>query len=452
MNLEWRDIALPEIASPEERPTVPENVLQERCVQAYANAGTDWLVVYADREHSANLTFLTDFDPRFEEAILLLGPANQRTLLVGNEGLGYTNMAGLDIEIVLCQSLSLMGQDRTKAPSLEDVLREAGIKSGQSVGVIGWKYLEPSERSEAFIGFFAPAVLVDGLRALVGDPAGVSDTTWVLMHQTKGLRAKNDADQIAVFEWAAARATRAIHGIVRSIRPGLTELQAVSNMRFAGEPLSAHVMLASGQDEIVGLRSPTARIIQQGDGATTAIGYWGGLGCRAGLIEEIAPEFIEKLAMPYYRSIVTWYQTVRLGAQGSEIYQSVAEVLEKGNLKSLLNPGHLTSYDEWFNTPVRPGSADKIHSGMAFQCDIIPTPLPPGWAVNCEDPLVFADEELRGKLKDQFPAVWSRIEQRRNFMSHELGIDIADELLPLSSMPAYFPPLWLSPSKGLALA
>jgi hypothetical protein len=451
MNLEWRKLALPEIAVPEERPTVPEQVLAKRCVQAYEIAEVDWLVVYADREHSANLTYLTNFDPRFEEAILLLGPADQRILLVGNEGMGYASQAGLDLEFVLCQPLSLMGQDRTRAPSLVDVLGEAGIGSGQSIGLVGWKYLEPEEQSDAFVGIFVPAVLVDGLRTLAGDPLAVHDATWVLMHATKGLRATNDVNQIAVFEWAASRATHAIHNIVRSIRPGLTEFQAVSNMRFAGEPLSAHVMFASGHDEIVGLRSPTARIIQRGDGATTAVGYWGGLGCRAGLVEEDAPDFLEKLALPYYRGIVTWYQSVRLGAQGSEIFQAVAEVLDAGNLRSLLNPGHLTSYDEWVNTPVRPGSVDLIHSGMAFQCDIIPTPLPPGWAVNCEDPLIFADKELRGKLDSEYPAVSARIEQRRKFMTQELGIEIADEVLPLSSMPAYFPPLWLSPSKGLAL-
>ena len=36
-------------------------------------AGYDRLVVYADREHSANLSFLTGFDPRFEEALLVVG-------------------------------------------------------------------------------------------------------------------------------------------------------------------------------------------------------------------------------------------------------------------------------------------------------------------------------------------------------------------------------------------
>ena len=43
-----------------------------------AGRGYDRLVVYADREHSANLAYLTGFDPRFEEAILVVGPDGSR--------------------------------------------------------------------------------------------------------------------------------------------------------------------------------------------------------------------------------------------------------------------------------------------------------------------------------------------------------------------------------------
>src|SRR6185295_9437338 len=47
-------------------------------------------IVYADREHFANLAYLTGFDPRFEEALLLLMPEGSPTLLVGNEDMAYT--------------------------------------------------------------------------------------------------------------------------------------------------------------------------------------------------------------------------------------------------------------------------------------------------------------------------------------------------------------------------
>jgi hypothetical protein len=41
--------------------------------------------VYADREHSANVSYLTGFDPRFEEAILVVGATAEPAILVGNE-------------------------------------------------------------------------------------------------------------------------------------------------------------------------------------------------------------------------------------------------------------------------------------------------------------------------------------------------------------------------------
>ena len=51
------------------------------------------VVVYADREHSANLSYLTGFDPRFEEAVLIVGrdgepadPRRQRVLGHGRRG------------------------------------------------------------------------------------------------------------------------------------------------------------------------------------------------------------------------------------------------------------------------------------------------------------------------------------------------------------------------------
>ena len=63
---------------------------------------------------------------------------------------------------------------------------------------------------------------------------------------------------------------------------------------------------------------------------------------------------------------------------------------------------------------------------MPFQVDIIPTPMRAGWALNCEDGVVFADAPLRAELKARHPAVAQRIEARRRFVRDELGIQIRD--------------------------
>ncbi len=451
MKVVWRDVRLPDFGQTEEPPEIPTRIYEERCRRAYAQASVDWLVVYGDREHYANLTYLTGFDPRFEEAILLLGPSAQQILVVGNEGLGYTGIAQLPVEVLLCQSFSLMGQDRRLAPRLSDVLASAGIRKGQRVGLVGWKYLEPEEQEGGFTGFFAPAMLVDSLRRVVGDAAALVESTPILMHPTRGIRAINEVEQIAAFEWTSTRASLAVSRVIQGIKPGISEMQAVANMAYTGETLAAHVMLSAARDSVVGLRSPTTRRIERGDAATVGIGYWGGLCSRAGLVQDEDAEYLATVAFPYFRGIATWYQTARLGLAGGTMVTEIEEALKPGGLRSLLNPGHLTSLDEWLHSPMRPDSTEQIASGMAFQCDVIPVPMPLGYTINCEDPVVFADAELRGEMQRRYPLVWSRMQARQQFMRDELGLRIGDELLPLSVMPAYLAPLWLSPSHVLTL-
>jgi len=239
-------------------------------------------------------------------------------------------------------------------------------------------------------------------------------------------------------------------------RPGISEQDAVAAMPYAGEPLSAHVMFASGPDVHVGFRSPTARRLEIGDAATTGVSFWGGLCCRAGLIAsadgDVRAEsagYLQRLAVPYWRAISTWYETLRLGATGDAIHRAVCAALDGADFEPALNPGHLMHLDEWVHSPVRAGSDELIVSGMAFQCDIIPSNARTGWAANCEDPVAVGDEKLRAELARDHPDVWRRIEARRRFMVDVLGIDIAPEVLPLSSMPALFRPFWLSPRLGL---
>ncbi|MHB2170033.1 hypothetical protein [Alsobacter sp. R-9] len=92
-----------------------------------------------------------------------------------------------------------------------------------------------------------------------------------------------------------------------------------------------------------------------------------------------------------------------------------------------------------------------IRSGMPFQVDVIPVPMPNGWALNCEDGIVFADEGLRAELAARHPGVAARIDARRDFVRSVIGIPLRDSVLPLSNTPACLPPFWLAPHR-LAVA
>jgi hypothetical protein len=452
MPIVLRQISLPDFGSEEAQPQIPTATYQARCDAAYAAARCDWLVVYADREHFGNIVFLTGFEPRFEEALLLLGPGERRILITGNESMSYATLAGLKgLTVMLSQSLSLMAQDRSLHPSLAQRLQDAGIQRGDAVGLIGWKYLEPTEDEDYAQGYYVPAAHVVMLKRIIGPEGELRDATSMLMHPESGLRAVIDVDQIAAFEWAATRCSLALRRIVTGIREGDSEFEAVSRMGYAGEPLNAHTMFATASwgSEIIGLRGPTERTPRRGDGVAAAIAFWGALSARAGLFDTENDAF-QKTASAYFEALVAWYETADIGVTGGDLYSVVTDKLAQAGLKSALNPGHLTGHEEWMHSPVRPGSTERLRSGMPFQVDVIPTPLAAGWALNCEDPVTFADRDLRAELQDKHPACFARIEARRTFMREELGVDLCEAILPLSSTPLYLPPFWLRPDRVLA--
>ena len=450
MKIEWTQIEIDDFGLPGEYPDIPKSVFEKRCEKTFAGANSDWVVVYGDREHFANLMYLTNFDPRFEEAILLLGANNKRVLYTGNEGIGYIDVIKPSVDVVLCQSFSLMGQDRTKSPGLKDLFREAGIGPGQKIAVIGWKYLEDEEHENPFQQFFVPAYIIDTLRDIVKDDAALFDATRIMIHPTEGLRTDNEAAQIAAFEWSAARVTASVLNIMKNAKPGMTELEAMLFMNYCGEPHTMHPTFSSGKVEINGLRSPGTKKLEEGDILVLGFGYRGGAGCRAGLFKEEDEDYLTRFAIPYYKGIATWYQEIGVGVSGDDIYEKITEVLAQGGLKQSLTSGHLSGLEEWLHSPTQPRYPGKLKSGMAWQSDIIPVPQF-GYIANCEDPLVLADENLRKQLEESFPDVWARIQKRQDFMRNKIGINIQDDVLPLSSMPAYFAPLWLSRSKVLAL-
>lgn len=453
MTIALRPVTIPNFGASLTQPHIRGEVFAARARAAWARARTDWLVVYADREHFSAIAFLTGFEPRFEEAFLLLGRNDRRILLTGNESASYAVLAGLPaLEIMVAQSLSLMGQDRSHSPRLLDKFRDAGIKAGDSVGLVGWKYLEPYEDEIQSDAFFVPAVYVSMLRRAVGPSGSLCDTTAIFFHPENGLLAQLDADQIAACEWAATRASLAVWRIVSGVRDGDDEYQAAARMNYAAEQLNVHTMLASAgpSEKVIGLRSANGRTLSRGDGITTAVGLVGALSSRAGLFDEGNNDFL-KLASAYFHGLSTWYESADIGVTGATLYDCVTAALAEGNLSSALNPGHLTGFEEWTHSPVRPGSTEKLASGMVFQVDVIPVPMPGNWALNCEDPVALANQSLRAELKQKHPDTYERIKRRRAFVQDELGVLIKDNVLLLSSTPLCLSPFWLRSSYLLAM-
>jgi Metallopeptidase family M24 len=269
-----------------------------------------------------------------------------------------------------------------------------------------------------------------------------------MTHPVHGLRSRNDAAQLVQAAWGAQRAAQAVDRIVRGARPGMSEHQAASQMQYEGDPMSCHMMLSGSQTHVVGLRSPGMRPLQAKDAVTTAVGFRGGLCCRAGVLAaQVDGSYLDTYVSPYMHTQRSWYEALRIGVSGGDIHAGVLQTLAAHGAPytPALNPGHLGSIDEWSHTSIRPGSDDPIRSGMLIQCDIIPSQTPSGTALNCEDTVAIADANLRAGIAALDPTLWHVIEARRTYLREAIGITLAPEVLPLSLANARYAPGWLNP-------
>ena len=423
-----------------------------RFIELCDDRGYDHVLVYADREHSANLSYLTGFDPRFEEAVLITG-SHMPILLVGNECVGMARAAPVDIEVVLYQELSLPSQPRDKSPSLESILDDAGIGGGDRIGLVGWKGW--ADRSMIDV----PAFMVDAVRAKVGASGVVENASDILIDAATGMRVVNELEQIVAFEYAACHTSNGVRSLLRGLEPGMTEQDAVALLGWNGSPLSCHLMLTAGERARVGLLSPGDRVIERGDPFTVAFGIWGALNCRAGFVvsdhSELDPsisDYVERLVAPYFETVVEWYEALHVGQTGGALQEIVDRRLGDPFFGIFLNPGHQIHLDEWVNSPIAQGSQIELRSGMALQADIIPATGTRYFTSNIEDGLVLADSSLRHELADRHPDVWERMVRRRDFMRDGLGIGIGDDVLPLSNIPAFLPPFALDRERAMTMA
>jgi hypothetical protein len=449
------DVVLPDFGMPATEPLLPPTTYAERLRRLRARMDQrryDTVVLWADREHSANLAYLTGFDPRFEEAVLIVGPSGDPALLVGNECYAVAEVAPLPLRPVRFQDLSLPNQPRDASPLLPDILRAEGVAVGSRVGVVGWKAYASPRTMEA------PAFLVDELRAATGPSGLVENATDLFIGAADGLRVINEVEQLAAFEWAACQTSNGVRGLLAGLRPGLTEREAARLLGWNGTPLSCHLMLTAGPRARFGLLSPGDRPIERGDPLTTAFGIWGALNCRAGFVVEDAAElpdgigdYVDRLVAPYFAAVAEWYGALRVGQVGGALQEIVDRQLGDPFFGIFLNPGHQLHLDEWVNSPVFPGSRVELRSGMTLQCDIIPATGTAYFTTNIEDGVALADESLRAAFASAYPGAWNRIQARRRFMDDVLGITLHPDVLPFSNLAAHLTPFLLRPDRAMTM-
>jgi hypothetical protein len=443
IHLEW-----PDFGSAKTRPAIPLHEFQQRLArlrQTMQQQHFSHVVVYGDREHFANLAYLTGFDPRFEEALLIVGPSGHPLLLVGNECEAYLPISPLwragQLRKERYQPFSLLDQPRDTSRHLEEIFASEGIHDKSRVGAVGWKYYSHPQQMDL------PSYIVDALRSL----APVEDFTTYFQHPAHGFRARCSAHEILAFEHANTKASDAFRRIQFALRPGLTDQELLAEARYDGEPLSSHMTLKTGPKRI-SLASASGNLLEVGHTWSANIAYWGSNICRAAWVAEgpqdlpaPARDYAEAFAGPYFAALAEWICQMRIGTSCGDLYRFIHENLPQPKYNIFLNPGHLIHLDEWLSSPFYAGSDIPIQSGMLIQTDVIPS-SPQYFSTRMEEGIAIANEALREELASLDPAFWRRCQARRQFVQEALAITPPPELLLLSNMPCLVSPYLLRPN------
>ncbi|MBY0506799.1 MAG: M24 family metallopeptidase [Bryobacteraceae bacterium] len=409
------------------------------------------LLIYADREHFANLAWVTGFDPRFEEALLILRAGESPLILVGNECQAYLPISPLftakELRHEVYQPFSLPDQPRDTSRTIAQIFQSEGIARGATLGCVGWKtYSTPVEID-------LPAYLVDAARAL---GAQTVNATGLFIDTARGLRTLATAREIALFEYTNGLASEGMKRVLFGLTLGETDRQALSRAGFDGFPQSCHWTCKTGPAR-VSLASPRGQRVALGQPFSANISYWGANCCRSAWVargaEDLpagARDYVDHFAGPYFAAMAEWFSLLEVGTPGGEIHAAIARSLPFEKFGIFLNPGHLIHLDEWTGSPVHAGSPIPLESGMVLQSDVIPASKTYG-STRLEDTYVVADLELRLALRAEFPEVAARCDHRRAFMMGNLGIELPDDVLPLSNLCGLAPPYLLRPNLVLTM-
>ncbi len=449
---DWPDYGMPNPPARMSRAGLTRNLVLMR--EAMAARGYTHLVVYGDREHFANIFWASGYDPRFEEAVLIVQPSGAPLLLAGNEGYDYTPVSAAvvagDIRVERCQSLSLLSQPREDRRRLMDMVAGEGFEDGSKVGVAGWKYYSADEVDDPAHTLEVPSILADGLRRLVGS-GSVENATDLFMHPGYGFRTTVTAEEIAAFEFSNSVASAAVRRMLFSLREGMTDFEIYEAGQVSGLPLGCHNTFSIGGNRHLGLGGPSGEVARRGDPMSFNVCHFGSNIARSGWLvsgaselPEAARDYVDAFAGPYVEVLSAWLAMMRPGVRGGDVFEMIQRKLPFERFGIFLNPGHLIHTDEWLSSPIARDSDLPLRSGMYMQIDIIPVHRDYN-SSRMEEGIVIADAALQAELGRHYPEVLARCLARRSFMRDTIGLAVPDSVLPLSDTAGIVPPFFFSP-------
>ncbi|MFL2076321.1 aminopeptidase P family N-terminal domain-containing protein [Marinilactibacillus psychrotolerans] len=402
------------------------------------------IIVYADKEHGSNFEYLVGFIPRFEEALLILNADGTSTLLLGNENYNKAQYSRLETKSIQVSLFSLPNQPMNSTKNLKEILAGVEIDTSKKIGLVGWKLIP-----EMIKEFDIPQFIIEAAYTII-DQKKLVNATGIFINPETGARITNNANEIAHYEYGSSLASDSMLEAMNNLEVGKKEIEIGEILNKHGQYNSVVTISAFGDRFIEGNLYPTQKTLDSGNKVSLTVGYRGGLSSRSGYavmdekeLESVDENYLSDVVFPYFESYCYWLKNTTIGKSGGDFYKEFEETYPKVKYGWDLCPGHLTAEEEWLSSPIFEQSTARFQSGMIFQIDFIPHQKGHN-SMSAESTVVLADKELRMAIENKYPEVWSRIENRRDYMLNELNIAIPEEILPLASTVGYYRPFLLN--------
>ena len=194
---------------------IPDSEYKERLARAAklaGEAGLDVLLVNSNEADFANVRYFSGFWPLFEMAGVAISPAGEAALLVGPESLEYGRDVGK-----LDRVFQLTEYREPADPSYPEVTPDTFRDVFKAIGAAG-------DKIRIGIGGYIITTMpiIEGLRSAYPDAEIVNAN-----HIMVGLRSVKSENEIACLKEAFRITGLATEEVMRTLKPGMTELQAV---------------------------------------------------------------------------------------------------------------------------------------------------------------------------------------------------------------------------------
>lgn len=422
-----------------------------RLVERIREKNLTHMVIYGDREHFSNVEYFTRYDCRFEETLFIVDAEGKKSIIVGNEGLGYSSLIPVEIDRYLYQHFSLQGQPRQKLRLLSDILHDTGITEESRLGIVGIKYFEAGTiDSDPEQTYDLPQYVLDAIKKACPN---IVNATRELTGVPDGIRMRlYTAREIAWAESVGNRVAAVVQRLLKNMKEGVKEYELAMLAQVGFDPTNTHPLVNFGERSVaIGMGSPSTRELVKGTPGGLCYSLRGNLTSRVSVLaaclddyqENLKPLF-ESFYKVYYQAVTAWYETAKIGATGGDLHQAVMELIGGEAFGVTLNAGHCTATEEWSNAISYEGSGIPLVDGSFMQVDIIASGSNPVHTGICEDAVVIAGEGLRAELKEKYPEVYKRIQTRRQIMKEVLGIHLHEDVLPMSNLNGVYYPFLLN--------